>query len=85
WSAESHVAIRALVDRVFAVDKEGQISHAGLFMLLRVEIHDERWKRAMDAIRDSMRVIGSRTYIRFYDRQAHDAPWRGVPLDIAGV
>ncbi|NYD91410.1 DUF3164 family protein [Sphingomonas melonis] len=85
WSAESRVEIRALVDRVFAVDKEGQISHAGLFMLLRVEISDDRWKRAMEAIRDSMRVIGSRTYLRFYDRSGPDAPWHGVPLDIANA
>lgn len=85
WSADSRVEIRALVDRVFAVDKEGQISHAGLFMLLRVEISDERWNRAMDAIRDSIRVIGSRTYLRFYDRSAPDAPWRSVPLDIANA
>ncbi|GGB21396.1 sulfate transporter [Sphingomonas metalli] len=85
WSAESHEAIRALVNRVFSVDKEGQISHAGLFMLLRVEIHDERWQRAMDAIRDSIRVIGSRTYIRFYDRNAPDAGWVAIPLDLASA
>lgn len=85
WAAESHEAIRALVNRVFSVDKEGQISHAGLFMLLRVEIHDERWQRAMDAIRDSIRVIGSRTYIRFYDRPVPDAGWHGIALDLASA
>lgn len=85
WSADSRVEIRALVDRVFAVDKEGQISHAGLFMLLRVGIVEERWVRAMDAIRDSIRIIGSRTYVRFYDRPTPDAAWSAVPLDIAGV
>ncbi len=85
WSADSRVEIRALVDRVFAVDKEGQISHAGLFMLLRVGIVEERWVRAMDAIRDSIRIIGSRTYLRFYDRPTADAAWSAVPLDIAGV
>ncbi len=85
WSADSRVEIRALIDRVFSVDKEGQISHAGLFMLLRIDIQDDRWRRAMDAIRDSIRIIGSRTYIRFYDRPAPDGAWRGIPLDIAGV
>ncbi|GAA3708412.1 hypothetical protein GCM10022268_17170 [Sphingomonas cynarae] len=86
WSADSHVAIRALVDRVFAVDKEGQISHTGIFMLLRLTgIDDDRWLRAMQALRDSMRVMGSRTYTRFYDRPAPDAAWRGVPLDIANA
>jgi hypothetical protein len=86
WSAESHVMIRALVDKVFAVDKQGQISHTGIFMLLRMAAPaDERWLRAMEAIRDSMRPIGSRTYARFYDRPAPDASWRGVPLDLANA
>lgn len=85
WAADSGVQLRALVSRVFQVDKEGQINRAELFMLLRVEIADERWVRAMDAIRDSIRVIGSRTYIRFYDRAAADAPWRAVTIDLAAA
>ncbi|MEG8051455.1 DUF3164 family protein [Sphingomonas aurantiaca] len=85
WSAESRDEIRALVDRVFAVDKEGQISHAGLFMLLRVGITDERWLRGMKAIRDSMRVIGSRTYVRFYDRPTPDGAWRPITMDLASA
>ena len=85
WSADSAVQLRALVNRVFQVDKEGQINRAELFMLLRVEIQDERWLRAMDAIRDSIRVIGSRTYIRFYDRPAPDAAWRAVTIDLASA
>ena len=77
--------LRALVNRVFSVDKEGQINRAELFMLLRVEIADERWQRAMNAIRESIRVIGSRSYVRFYQRDAADATWRAIPLDIAAV
>jgi len=85
WSAESRDEIRALVDRVFAVDKEGQISHAGLFMLLRVGITDERWLRGMAAIRDSIRIIGSRTYVRFYDRPTQDATWSAISMDLASA
>lgn len=85
WAVGSAVELRALVNRVFQVDKEGQINRAELFMLLRVEIADERWVRAMEAIRDSIRVIGSRTYVRFYDRAAPDAPWRAVTIDIAAA
>lgn len=85
WAVGSAVELRALVNRVFQVDKEGQINRAELFMLLRVEIQDERWVRAMDAIRDSIRVIGSRTYIRFYDRPNPDAPWHSVTIDMASA
>ncbi len=85
WAVGSALELRALVNRVFQVDKEGQINRAELFMLLRVEILDDRWVRAMTAIRDSIRVIGSRTYVRFYDRPAPDAAWRAVTTDVAGA
>ncbi len=85
WAADSRIEIRSLVDQVFDVDKQGKISHAGMFMLLRVPIEDERWNRAMDALRDSIRVIGSRTYARFYERLAADASWCGIPLDLANA
>ncbi|AOH85737.1 sulfate transporter [Sphingomonas panacis] len=85
WAVGSAIELRALVNRVFQVDKEGKINRAELFMLLRVDIADERWQRAMDAIRDSMRVIGSRTYIRFYDRPAPDAAWHAVTIDMASA
>lgn len=85
WSATSHDHIRAIVGRAFNVDKEGRINRAELFMLMRVEIADERWKAAMTAIRDSIRVIGSKTYIRFYERPAPDAAWQAVTIDLAAV
>ncbi|WP_242140851.1 DUF3164 family protein [Sphingomonas sp. TREG-RG-20F-R18-01] len=85
WAVGSAVELRALVNRVFQVDKEGQINRAELFMLLRVEIQDDRWKSAMEAIHDSIRVIGSRTYVRFYDRAGPDAGWRAVTVDLAAA
>ena len=85
WAVGSALELRSLVNRVFQVDKQGQINRAELFMLLRVEIADERWVRAMDAIRDSIRVIGSRTYVRFYERTAPDAAWRAVTIDLAAA
>ena len=85
WASGGGIELRSLVNRVFQVDKQGQINRAELFMLLRVEIADERWLKAMDAIRDSIRVIGSRTYVRFYERSAPDGPWRAVTIDLAAA
>ena len=85
WASGSAAELRAIVNRAFSVEKEGQINRSELFMLLRVEIADERWKRAMDAIRESMRVIGSREYIRFYRRDRRDGPWKQVILDLASA
>lgn len=83
WSADTGAELRALVNRVFNVEKEGTLDRSGLFMLLRVEIADERWQSAMKAIRDSIRVIGSKSYVRFYERDAADQPWLSVSIDLA--
>lgn len=83
WSAESRPEIAAIVTRAFNTDKAGQINRAEIFMLLRLEIEDARWRRAMDAIRDAMRVVGSKTYIRCYRRPAHDGAWTPVTIDLA--
>ena len=83
WAEGSRDEIRAIVNRAFQVDKEGVVNRAELFMLLRVAIEDARWQRAMDAIRDSIRVIGSKTYFRFYERPAPDAPWQAISIDLA--
>lgn len=83
WAADSGPEIRAIVTRAFNTDKAGQINKAEIFMLLRLEIEDARWLQAMRAIRDAMRVVGSKTYIRCYQRDAHDAAWRAVTIDLA--
>ncbi|RRH98054.1 DUF3164 family protein [Mesorhizobium tamadayense] len=83
WSADSRTEIRSIISRAFNVEKEGQINRAEIFMLLRLDIEDERWQRAMDAIRDAMRVIGSKTYVRCYQRASQDAPWEAVTIDLA--
>jgi hypothetical protein len=61
------------VNRVFQVDQQGRISPAQIFMLLRVEVTDARWQRAMEAVRESIRVIGSRSYMCFHQRDTGDA------------
>lgn len=83
WSADARAEIRAIVTRAFNTDKAGQINRSEIFMLLRLEIEDDRWQRAMKAIRDAMRVVGSKTYVRCYQRPTHDAPWAAISIDLA--
>jgi len=85
WSADSRDELRAIITRAFQVDKEGKINRAEIFQLLRIEIADERWNRAMQAVRDSIRPIGSREYIRFFERDAPDGDWRPVTIDLANA
>jgi hypothetical protein len=85
WAKESRDEIRALVTRAFQVDKEGRINRSEIFMLLRVEILDERWQRAMDAVRDSIRILGSKAYLRFQTRPTAGAGWSSVTIDLAAA
>jgi hypothetical protein len=59
WSAESNAALQTIVQGAFNVDQKGRISPAALFTLLRYDVADERWQRAMTAIRDSIRPVGT--------------------------
>lgn len=83
WSEGSRPEIQAIVMRAFNTDKQGQINRAEIFMLLRLDIEDERWKRAMAAIRDAMRVVGSKEYVRFGIRPNTKVNFSNITIDLA--
>jgi hypothetical protein len=85
WGGESRPEIRALVNRVFNVEKAGQINKAELFSLLRMDIDDERWLRGMDAIRDAIRITGTKEYVRFYRRARPQDRFEPVTIDLAAA
>lgn len=83
WSADSRPEIQSIVTRAFNTDKEGQVNRSDVFMLLKLEIADDRWLKAMEAIRDAIRVTGSKEYVRFYKRASLDAGWDAITIDLA--
>lgn len=85
WAAGSRGEIRALVDHAFEPQKEGKVNREALFRLRSLNIEDERWKRAVDAINDAIRIIGSKQYIRFYQRDTPEQAWRHIPIDLASA
>ena len=85
WSAESRTEIRAIITRAFSVDQAGKVKRAELLSLLRLEIADERWLEAMRAIRNSMKPVGTKEYVRFYRRASREAGWEAVTIDLASA
>jgi len=83
WAADSRPEIRSIVTRSFNTDKEGQINKSEIFMLMRLEIEDARWLHAMTALKDAMRITGSKSYVRFYRRDQPDADWQAITIDLA--
>lgn len=84
WSTDARPELRALIDSAFAVDKQGNISTTRVLGLRRLDISDEKWLKAMQAITESVQVVSSKTYMRFYTRQ-EDGSYKQIPLDVAAL
>lgn len=85
WAADARPEIQAIITRAFNTDKEGKVNRSEIFMLLRLDIIDDRWQEAMRAIREAMRVSCSKEYVRFYTRNNPEAPWQSISINIAAV
>ena len=85
WSADSGAEIQTIITHAFNTDQEGKVNRAEILKLLRLDIKDERWSRAMDAIRDAQRPRSAKEYIRFAVREHREAPWMTISLDLASV
>jgi hypothetical protein len=68
WTQGARGELRVLIDNAFAVDKAGKINTGRVLGLRRLEIVDEKWNRAMQAIADSIVITESKEYIRIYRR-----------------
>jgi len=84
-SANSDDMLVVLVQDAFRTDKEGQLNRYAILALRRHDFPDPRWKRAMEAIQDSERVLSSARYIRFHERPGCDpeAIFQAVSLNLA--
>lgn len=85
WSEGANPHIRALVDRAFRTDTKGQLKTSAVLELLRLEIDDDEWKRAMEALRDSIQAVGTAVYVRVYQRVGDSDQYVAIPLDLAAV
>lgn len=85
WSEGANDNIRAIVDRAFSKDTKGQLKTASVLDLMRLDIDDVEWTRAMEAIRDSIQTTGTATYVRVYERIGDSDQYKAIPLDLAAV
>ena len=85
WSQGSRDEIKVLVQSAFDTDKEGKINTGRVLGLRRLDIRDEKWQMAMKAISESLQVVGSKEYIRFYERIGSSDQYQPISLDIAAV
>lgn len=84
WTADSNDNIKAIINNAFQVDKEGKINTRRVLGLRSLNIDDEKWKKAMQAIADATQVISSKEYIRFCQRDEH-GKYQAISLDFANI
>lgn len=84
WSSDAQPELKTIVAEAFATDGQGAVSVGRILMLRRYNITDERWLKALAAINDSVRVMGSKQYMRLYERNEAGA-YLPIPLDIAAL
>ncbi|OHD21158.1 MAG: sulfate transporter [Spirochaetes bacterium GWB1_59_5] len=82
WSAGSRAELRALINDAFYVDKQGKINTQRVLGLRRLDIKDDKWQKAMDAIGESLQVADTKAYIRIYKRN-QAGEYKLVNLDVA--
>lgn len=85
WKQESNAHLHKLAARAFRKNAQGKLCTTDILNLLRVEIEDATWKRAMKAITDSIQVSGTATYVRVYRRKPGTGAYEAIPLDLAAV
>lgn len=85
WTSNARSEIKVLIDRAFEVDKQGNLSTNRILGLRRVDIKDARWVSAMEAINESVQIVGSKSYVRFYQRVGDTDQYEPLTLDFARV
>lgn len=83
WTKNARPELQAIVNRAFETDKAGNLNTNAVLALRRLDINDERWQRAMQAIGESLQVVGSKSYIRLYERIGDSDKYQLIKLDVA--
>ncbi|WP_131669806.1 DUF3164 family protein [Psychrobacter pygoscelis] len=84
WTANSNDNIKAIINQAFQVDKEGKISTHRVLSLRSLDISDDKWLDAMEAISNAIQVTDTKEYIRFYERDEH-GKYQQIALDFSNV
>jgi hypothetical protein len=85
FSAGADPNLQIIVSNAFRTNDKGEMRTSSILELLRYEIDDEDWKKAMAALKDAILCNGTATYFRFYERIGETDKYRAIALDLAAV
>ncbi|MFP3352308.1 DUF3164 family protein [Pseudoalteromonas sp. SIMBA_153] len=84
WTEGGNQNIKAIVSKTFNTDKQGSLNPQRILALRKLEITDDsgKWAKAMNIIAESVGVVDSTRFIRFY-MQDDNGIEQAISLDIA--
>lgn len=84
WTEGGNQNIKAIVSKTFNTDKQGSLNPQRILALRKLEISDDsgKWTKAMNIIAESVGVVDSSRFIRFY-KQDDKGIEQAISLDIA--
>lgn len=85
WTENSSVNIKALIEHAFQTDKQGNINTGRVLGLMKLKINDQTWTKAMEALKDSISVASSKSYMRLYQRVGNEDKYEQISLDVSSL
>lgn len=85
WSEGINDNLRTLIDQAFELDQSGKMDVRAILHLSRLNIDDEKWRKAVALIRDSVTTESTKSYIRCYERPDDSSETELIGLDVASV
>lgn len=92
WDEIPAILIEATDDEARQIEIDENLARKELtaleraeFLLLKLDITDERWVQAMKAIRDAIRPNGTREYVRFYQRERPQDRFEAVTITLSAA
>ncbi|HBG06295.1 MAG: hypothetical protein A2075_12050 [Geobacteraceae bacterium GWC2_58_44] len=84
WKEGAKPELIVLLDELLAPNGKGSVSIGKLLEVKRYKFDSDDWRMAMKALDESLRVVGSKQYLRLYERNESGA-YIAIPLDIAAL
>ncbi len=76
---------QAIISHAFKTNKQGELVISRLLELRKLDIKDEDWQKAMQAINDSLHAVGSKSYIRVYQRVGDTDRFEAINLNLSSI
>ena len=84
WSKGSSNEISTLIKSAFRTDKHGRINVKQILQLRQHKFNNKKWIEAMDIISDSINVVNSKAYYKFFAKN-EDGEWKPIHLNFSSI